>query len=198
MLWDSHPLQIGATPTQVFIDGIAQLETPYHIVKSAELQEAPKTPNFDKEASDAVKHVGLPPLVAASRISDSFVVFTNVSAIWTRDDLGVIRGQNISGSGLAVAVHRGRIVHIGSFNSCNRFAEKSDSDINVIDVAGGAISPGLVSYGTSLGLQEIGMEPSTTDGEVYDLLFDDVSSILRDGPIIKAADGLQFSTRDEL
>lgn len=200
MLWDSHPLQIGATPTQVFIDGIPQLETPYHVTKSSEMQEAPKTPNFDKEASDAVKYVGLPPLEPMSRIVDDLVMFTNVSAVWTRDDLGAPRLQDVSvsGSDLAVAVQKGRITYMGSFQSCSRFAEESHSKVTVVDIAGGAISPGLVSYGTSLGLQEIGMEASTTDGAIYDLAFDDVPGILRDGPIIKAVDGLQLSTRDEL
>ncbi|KLO20165.1 composite domain of metallo-dependent hydrolase [Schizopora paradoxa] len=198
VLWDSHPLQIGATPTQVFIDGIPQLENPYHVHKSPEMQETPMTPNFDKEASDAVKHVGLPPLEPTSRISDDFVVFTNVSAVWTRDALGVPQVQDVHDNDLAVAVHKGRIINIGSFKSCSRFAEDSASKYTVVDISGGAISPGLVSYGTSLGLQEIGMEASTTDGTIYDLAFDDVPSALRDGPIIKAVDGLQLSTRDEL
>lgn len=30
VLWDSHPLRLGATPTHVYIDGISQLAEPYH------------------------------------------------------------------------------------------------------------------------------------------------------------------------
>jgi imidazolonepropionase-like amidohydrolase len=49
VLWDSHPLSLGATPRQVFIDGIPQLDGTI-VEKSKVLQSAPKTPNFDKEA----------------------------------------------------------------------------------------------------------------------------------------------------
>ena len=43
VLWDSHPLQLGATPKQVWIDGIQQLEHPVVADKGEKLQEAPKT-----------------------------------------------------------------------------------------------------------------------------------------------------------
>jgi imidazolonepropionase-like amidohydrolase len=54
VLWDSHPLSLGATPSQVFIDGIPQLEG-MKLEKPAALQAAPKTPKFSKEAKLAVK-----------------------------------------------------------------------------------------------------------------------------------------------
>ena len=83
VIWDSHPLQIGATPKQVFIDGIAQLENPFYSDKPDYFQHAPKVPNFDDEARDAVKYEGLPPI--EPRPSDKeVVIFTNVTSLHIR------------------------------------------------------------------------------------------------------------------
>ncbi|KAJ3798928.1 hypothetical protein GGU11DRAFT_743857 [Lentinula aff. detonsa] len=49
-----------------------------------------------------------------------------------------------------------------------------------------------------LGLQHITLEPSTTDGEIFDPLTSDVPSILGNGALIIAADGLQYGSRDAL
>ena len=86
VLWDSHPLALGATPKQVFIDGIAQLKSPHSVKKPIEFQVPPKVPNFDKEAKDAVKYEGLPPLLPSSKIDSA--IFTNVRKLYTRDISG--------------------------------------------------------------------------------------------------------------
>jgi len=76
-------LAIGATPQQVFIDGIAQLEKPFVNKKPASLQHVPKTPDFSKDARDAVKYDGLPPLELHKSASD-IIIFTNVSSVFLR------------------------------------------------------------------------------------------------------------------
>jgi hypothetical protein len=60
--WDSHPLALGATPKQVWIDGISQIESPFSSQKPAAFQKPPATPDFDREAYEAIKYDGLPPL----------------------------------------------------------------------------------------------------------------------------------------
>ena len=62
VLWDSHPLTLGATPQQVWIDGIPQLATPYTITKPSAFQQVPKVPNFDDEVKQTLEYDGLPPL----------------------------------------------------------------------------------------------------------------------------------------
>ena len=59
--------------------------------------------------------------------------------------------------------------------------------------------PGLLSCGSELGLTHISGEKSTRDGKVFDGLTDKVPSILGgDEAVIRAVDGLLFSTRDAL
>ncbi|KAJ7664308.1 hypothetical protein B0H17DRAFT_1143701 [Mycena rosella] len=82
VLWDSHPLALGATPVQVFINGIPQLSDPYISKKPASHQHAPKTPNFDQDRMDAIKYERLPLLEAATRTTGA-VLFRNVLSLWT-------------------------------------------------------------------------------------------------------------------
>jgi hypothetical protein len=49
-----------------------------------------------------------------------------------------------------------------------------------------------------LGLQEIAGEDSTGDGAVFDPLSMEMPTILGEHTLIRAADGLQFGTRDAL
>jgi hypothetical protein len=55
VIWDSHPLALGATPTQVFIDGVPQLDGGITSLKPASAQSVPDTPNFDQDAALAVE-----------------------------------------------------------------------------------------------------------------------------------------------
>ena len=59
--------------------------------------------------------------------------------------------------------------------------------------------PGLLTYGSPLGLEHIESEPSTTDGTVLSALESDVPEIIGgSGAVIHASEGLEFATRDAL
>ncbi|KAI5115486.1 hypothetical protein M0805_007780 [Coniferiporia weirii] len=199
VLWDSHPLQLGATPVQVFIDGIAQLESPHVVEKPLYLQSTPMTPNFDEETKKTIEYEGLPPLTPQRTITDSVVAFTNVSSVWVREPTsGQIKELVSADNSFGVAViEGGKVVCAGSTSTCT--SHLTSPDVTMVDLQGGSISPGLVSSGTYLGLQEISMEESTVDGVVYDAFATKVPKILGgDSAVIHAADGLMFSTRSML
>lgn len=60
-------------------------------------------------------------------------------------------------------------------------------------------SPGLVSYGSALGLGHIAAESSTVDGVIPDPFTRNVPSILGGkGAIIRAADGLMYGSSNAL
>jgi hypothetical protein len=69
----------------------------------------------------------------------------------------------------------------------------------VVDLRGGSIAPGLTTYGSPLGLEEIEAEASTNDGKVYDPLTQKIPGIIG-GPksLTRAVDGLQFGGRSAL
>ena len=198
VIWDSHPLALGATPKQVFIDGIAQLSSPHNVRKPSSAQHAPKTPNYDKEAENAVKYEGLPPL-APLKVRGGTVVFTNVSNVWLRSSESSVYNAfeaHANSGERVVVVQNGRISCQGLGSDCVSFLT---GDYETFDLNAGALQPGLVSVGSPLGLQEIAMESSTVDGLAYNLLAGDPPAIAGGaGYVPKAADGLIYGTRDAL
>lgn len=201
VLWDSHPLQLGATPRKVWIDGILQLgadEDGVVIGKGKDepaFQEIPPVPNWDREREEAVKWEGLPPL--GSWKQRGRVVFRNVSEV-------IVRGlhaqhdsrSRMHGDGpVDVFIDSGKIACIGS--TCARDQQRG-ADIEV-DLQGGGVVPGLMSFGSPLGLEEIAGEPSTGDGLLFDPFRGDVPGILGDtGGVVRAIDALRFETRNAL
>ena len=204
VVFDSHPLALGATPKQVYIDGIPQLESPFSILKPQELQKAPKVPNFDKEAEDAIKYEGLPPLLTEKNRLTGDVLFNNVKSVYmpagsrishSRLFRSVADGERLPPS---VLVQKGRITCMGRCGQDKVMARTEN--ITIIDLEGGALSPGLVSFGAPLGMEEIQQEESTNDGIVIDPLTTVIPKILDDGEggVVRAVDGLAFMGRDTL
>ncbi|KAG2337258.1 hypothetical protein BDR05DRAFT_970469 [Suillus weaverae] len=186
VIWSSHPLSLASTPTQVYIDGIPQLSLPnFHVAKGPTMP--PRTPNFDSEKVAAVAYEGIPPL---EPWSVKGVLFVNVSGLYMRDvgSSGVMRVSEQAGS---VRVENGRVV---CFGQCSDFAE---GVVDVVDLEGGTITPGLTTFGAPLGLVEIRLEPSTNDGKVHDLLDGDLPAVLGD-KVMRAQDGLMFGGQNLL
>jgi hypothetical protein len=209
VLWDTHPLQLGATPVKVWIDGV--LEVPIAVEKGGSehsvpvgkgkghpgWQEVPEVPNWDKERQKTIEWEGLPPL-GGIQVRET-IVFTNVSELWVRHpehgivqqfDAGLSPGENV------VVVNSGEVVCMGHSDSCTGFM---GSDLKHTDLRGGVISPGLTSFGSCLGLQEIEGEASTGPGKPYDALIADVPAIVGEiGPVERSSDALVFQTRNAL
>ena len=161
--------------------------------------KAPKTPRFENEAKAAVEHEGLPPL-GPKESTPQTILFTNLANVWIRkrnkvhpvfNDLMSVTDRAERG---VVGVKAGNIICVTA-KECKQFKPLVD---RIVDVEGGAIQPGLVAYGSSLGLQEIAGEKSTIDGHVFDPLSHIIPKILGEEALIRAVDGLQYQTRDSL
>jgi len=205
VLWDSHPLQLGATPRKVWIDGILQIpvpsktgeETHIEIGKGKEEEgwkRVPYTPNWDQERGEAIDWDGLPPL--EGRKMTSKVVFAGVKEVWQRKNNGdVVDIFRSSAGGVLGTV----VVEGGKFTCVGHACADVSGDATILNLNGGSISPGLMSYGSPLGLEEIADEPSTADGGIYDAFVRDIPRILDDsGGILRAMDALMFGTRNAL
>ncbi|KAF8444526.1 composite domain of metallo-dependent hydrolase [Boletus edulis BED1] len=198
VIWDSHPLALGATPKQVWIDGIAQIENPYVSEKPIKFQTLPTTPDFEEQAKAAIQYQGLPPLTPSRAKADT-VVFTNVSSIYERSWPGIQEVFSARGGEPGVVVVRkGELACFGSRGVCLASINTLDQEFDSFDLQGGSISPGLVSYGSPLGLEEIQGEKSTHDGVVLDPLTSDIPDLLVGNEVMMAVDGLQFAGRDTL
>ncbi|KAF5371160.1 hypothetical protein D9758_004120 [Tetrapyrgos nigripes] len=226
VLWDSHPLSLGATPKQVFIDGIAQLKEPHTLTKPSQLQKVPVTPNFAREAEEAVRHDGLPPLGPRESFKkEEVVMFVNMKSMYAKlggrvvkvlsartEDAERSRRMQKEEMGVVI-VQGGELLCKGIWAECAVPIKKLKSETRIVDLKGGSLaekqnvdrcsslgfSPGLVSYGSYLGLTHISGERSTNDGTVADPLTGSVPGILGGGEaVIRAVDGLQFESRNAL
>ncbi|KAI0692924.1 composite domain of metallo-dependent hydrolase [Cerioporus squamosus] len=202
VLWDSHPLALGATPQQVWIDGIPQLSLPHTQSKPASFQDVPKVPNFDHEAKETLDHDGLPPLEPRSSLNGT-VVFANVSSVFLRIayDVGVSEVASRGDEALWVVVRSGKLVCASELaTDCVQSAlHRRDEPATLIDLEGGSISPGLTTFGSALGLGEIMSEASTQDGVAPDGLLSGAPGLAGgSGALIRAEDGLVFNTRHAL
>ena len=212
VLWDTHPLQLGATPVHVWIDGV--LEVPVAVEKGGSKykvpvgkgkedpgwQEVPKVLNWDSERQRAIEWEGLPPL-GGTQAHDT-VVFANVSELWIRHPEHGIVQQSDAGfkesnpKDRVVVVNSGKVTCMGHSDSCTGFMGSNSKHANL---RGGVISPGLTSFGSVLGLQEIEQEASTGPGKPYDALVQDVPRVVGDlGGVERASDALLFQTRSAL
>ncbi|EPQ59082.1 hypothetical protein GLOTRDRAFT_113888 [Gloeophyllum trabeum ATCC 11539] len=202
VLWDSHPLQLGATPVKVWIDGVQQLPEDVQVgvgKEELEWKKTPGVPDWGKERRETVKWEGLPPL--KGRTEEGTVVFTNVGRVWAKDEEGDIEEllrADVDSEMATVVVQKGVLVCAGSSLSCLHNL-KSSSPPEIVDLQGGTIAPGLMTYGSPLGMEEIPSEPSTGNGELYDPFSGDVPKIMGDtAGVTRAVDALQFGTRDAL
>lgn len=193
VLWDRHPLHLGATPTAVFVDGRSEFDVlhpsgpPPDGIKP---QQAPPMAQFRDEivrvrnASDAIadqRALAFP--TPLRRIPD--VVLHNLSRVYIRDE-GRIRQHN--GTDLVLVFSQGKVRCIGD-KACLASAPAHAHHKNA---QGGVVLPGLVSYGATLGLSDIPSEASASNGEDAD------TKSPAEQPVSRAVDGLVFGGHDLL
>ncbi|THH05912.1 hypothetical protein EW146_g9771 [Bondarzewia mesenterica] len=219
VLWDSHPLRVGATPKSVWIDGIMQVGEGVVVGRGKEgreWREVPQVPDWTEERRRAVEWDGVPPLEAGSQGDTGRVVFRNVSEMLRvargrgGDDVdSVVSEWNLRGGETdvtrvgeegIVVVDAGKVICAGIAGECDSFVEGNrGAHIRMVDLRGGSLAPALIAFGSALGLEEIQYESTTGDGSLYDPFTGDVPSILDDtGGIVRAVDALQFQTRNAL
>ncbi|KAJ7455502.1 hypothetical protein FB451DRAFT_995605, partial [Mycena latifolia] len=106
----------------------------------------------------------LPPLTNTS--TTGAVLFVNATQVWTRAHNGIVPLLETVAPNWLGFVEGGAI-------QCSAPADDTGgqcaargfpSDAQVIDLMGGALAPRLTTFGSDLGLSEIKLEPSTTDG----------------------------------
>ncbi|KXT03871.1 hypothetical protein AC578_8912 [Pseudocercospora eumusae] len=146
VIWDSDPLAVGATPLQVFIDGVPQFEDPVVL-------EKPLTPPIQHFVGQEVQ---------VQPIARSHIVFTGVSKILLPGHEQVLAEEDSN-----VVVKDGRINCIGK---CHEDIS-SLSTTEIINLKDGHIAPPLTAFGSLLGIEEIAAESTTCDGSLDDSSF---------------------------
>ncbi|KAI7873769.1 composite domain of metallo-dependent hydrolase [Lichtheimia hyalospora FSU 10163] len=167
VIWDREPLTLGATPLQVFVDGIPLFdETPIE----------PANANYGA-AAESHEEISVQTMTADIKGGDSFML-TNVG--------GVMLGKDFITGPTNVFVRDGKVVCAG--DHCDDELRTLDH-LGTMDVNGGYVIPGLIAVGSHLGMVEIPSEESTGDGTVK------ASKSKDPQDVVYAVDGIKLSTR---
>ncbi|KAH7035108.1 amidohydrolase [Microdochium trichocladiopsis] len=165
VVWDIHPLQVGATPLQIYIDGVALLEADVldselgRPIRTAALLPPVQRPSMGKE-----ERTRLIKKVTSPRGQIVIHGITKALLSWwkpSEDPNNAADADSEEAHQLTAVISAGKLTCIGRRLACAPHIRDNATYINLKD---GHISPGLVAFGNKLGLIDIASEPSTGDG----------------------------------
>lgn len=195
VLWNKNPLALGAKPIEVIIDGTRQqlkIDNSYAPLTASKSSNGPPPPsaNFSAEIKRvsnsgpeilAWESSGFP--IPKRRVSS--VRLFNVSRVFSLH--GAKGEQKITSTRVleqeSVLLSGGKVSCIGHSKSCPDLLEVQEH----VDLKGGTVMPGLIAFGSNLGLTDIIAEPATRDGS---------SEALIDSDTPRAIDGLRLGGND--
>ena len=158
VVWDSHPLLVGATALQVYIDGKPTLD-PKKVEES--LSSVQVTSSKDLGAPIMRK------IVSAEAKEELCSKVENAGAKFTVTGIknSYLEGHAATAAAsdsLTMVVDSGKIVCFDSSSKCASIS----ADSPVITLENGHVLPGLTAVSAQLGLAEITTDSATSDGEL--------------------------------
>ncbi|BGO98128.1 hypothetical protein NBRC10513v2_001345 [Rhodotorula toruloides] len=179
VLWSAHPLSLGATPQQVWIDGIPQIVESFPPATPTEGETTrrhgppqaslPKDfdPTREQEDDDfdflnpgESEHAKGPVLASSVKFVDvAEVILPGEHG----DELNSLADEKGVHPPFQVVVEDGKI-------SCFAKTCETGRHTSVVDLRGGSLLPTFTSFGAALGLTEIIAEKSTTEAALWDPL----------------------------
>lgn len=178
VVWDSHPLSVGATPRQVFIDGVATLgpakveESSAHVVaaQGADAHIGAGKPAMRATIADEERER----LCSGSRDQGRGFVISGITRSFL-DEFPEFLTNAVGGASpqdnLTMVIADGKVACLGTGADCRSAATKlrgshDDEHVTTIELQNGHLSRGLIAVTSSLGIAEIGTNPTTGDGIV--------------------------------
>lgn len=147
VVWNAHPLTAGASPLQVYIDGISTLD---EVSESSKAYPNHKPPMRADIAPNDVKE-----LCSDPRQSENLVI-TGISTSHLKHP----HIKQSSGKNMTMILTNGKIDCLGDYDAC----VTASFNGRVISLQNGHVLPGLTTVSSGLGLVEMPSEDSTADG----------------------------------
>ncbi|GKT47977.1 uncharacterized protein ColSpa_08158 [Colletotrichum spaethianum] len=172
VVWDAHPLSIGATPLQVYIDGNPQLE--HQIVQEsmgttfneASAKEAlPVTPKMRTELEPEKREAFCS---KTKKAKAGFVINGITNTFLENHPQMPTVFRDVSRGNLTLVISNGAVVCLNTPEDCSSAVAlvSANADVTTLDLTNGHVLPGLTALTASLGMVEIATEASTGDGNV--------------------------------
>jgi imidazolonepropionase-like amidohydrolase len=159
VIWNSHPLSVGATPLQVYIDGKSTLD-PKKVAETLppgyeKSQQQVEKPRMRMRPEPAVKEDACSAIRANAGQS---ITITGIK----KSFLNLPMSESSSEDNLTMVLEDGKLVCLGSQDTC----VASRSQGTIIKLENGHVLPGLMALSSNLGLSEITGLDETKDGTV--------------------------------
>ncbi|KAH7136829.1 hypothetical protein B0J13DRAFT_449046 [Dactylonectria estremocensis] len=158
VVWDAHPLQVGATPSQIFIDGRPILDVAAGDLEAKTEKLIPVGAQDVPEIRPTVAQEVKGQICTTAQRPRSKVAFSGIEKV-------LINSESVSTESVedyVVVVESGRIACLGQKAKC--LSDETLEDVQHITLKHGHITPGLIAFGNKLGIQSIPSESSTGDG----------------------------------
>lgn len=157
VIWNSHPLSLGATPLQVYVDGKPTLDE-----KKVDESMEHVAPHADTR----VEQQRIRPSVDATEKKETCRTIEGQKSLVINGIMGSYLAE-VTGDGLrqeekTLVVESGRVSCFDIPSRC----PSAKADVPVLTLQNGFLLPGLTAVSQSLGLVEIENERSTTDGSI--------------------------------
>ncbi|ATY60850.1 carbohydrate esterase family 9 [Cordyceps militaris] len=185
VVWDDHPLNRGATPLQVFIDGIPQLNDTM-VEKStgsswySPLAEGPSSqvmPQVKYEPDDKTRR----DKCQGMKNAGGNMIISGIRRTFALDYPELAIEQVAAGTdSLQLILENGRLVCAGTPATCQESRARIEATTGSahLRLTNGHVAPGLSALTNALGVREIATDPSTGDGGAGGQSLADPASIL--------------------
>ncbi|KAH7126027.1 hypothetical protein EDB81DRAFT_860673 [Dactylonectria macrodidyma] len=158
VIWDDHPLQVGATPSQIFIDGRPVLDVAAGDlgVSAGRLNPvaAQKVPAIRPTVAEEARGQ----ICTRAQRPGSKVAFIGIEKVLINS--ASVLTENVED--YVLVVEDGRIACLDKKATC--LSDETLEYVQQVTLKHGHITPGLVAFGNKLGIQSIPSETSTGDG----------------------------------
>lgn len=180
VVWDSHPLSVGATPRQVFIDGVATLDPVKVEASSAHVALAHLGADARRGAGKpamraTIAHEEREKLCSGSEDQSRAFVISGITRSFLDEFPKFLAASTAGGAQLAkkenltMVIADGKVACLGAGADCSVAVAKlhgDDAHVTSIHLENGHLSRGLIAVTSTLGMAEIAMAPTTGDGIV--------------------------------
>ncbi|XWX02413.1 hypothetical protein V2A60_010450 [Cordyceps javanica] len=185
VVWDDHPLVRGATPLQVFIDGIAQLNDTLVKKSMGSSWAEPLTDSSSRQATLQVRYEpdekSRDDTCETITRANGNIIISGISQAFLKDypELSVGRAAVKTGS-LQLILKNGRIVCAGTLGDCkdSRTEVEATEGYARLQLTNGHVVPGMSALTNALGAREIATDPDTGDGSAGGQSLNDPESIV--------------------
>lgn len=166
-VWDAHPLEVGATPLQVFVDGQPQLDNDV-VKKSTGQVFDEKLPSTAAQVSPTMRAEGTKDLKASCAKANGVanVIITGIKKTFV-DNNSRLAAKDSGSDSLELIIKNGEVACFGAEDTCQKAKLHVQGVENHVSfsLANGHISRGLTAVTNALGMHEIVTESNSGDGD---------------------------------